>query len=451
MTRFMKLAGFTLLLCVMVVFITRITRPLELLPQAFAQADLCEQPHLDVSLPLNDLGDHEYIRMDGQPTGFTGGLYPDGANQRPDPHNQAGLAIAAQITPLNVDGIPDLQNGRIVMLSIGMSNTNMEFGAFMELVHQHPDVNPRLALVNGAQANRTAEAWVDPDAPPWLEVDNRLAQQGLTRQQVQVAWVKNVHTRGGDFPEKALTLQDDLEAIARNLYTNYPNIKIAYFSSRTRSYMYERGLSPEPVAFEAGFATKWMVEKQIDGSPELNFDPANGPVNAPYLSWGPYLWIDGQNPRSDGRVWLPEDLTSDCTHPSWSGTHKVAEMLWEFFSTDETATGWFLVAGPDLTPSPTAPPTSVPSPSPTPSDTPLPTPSPTVSATPPPTDLPHQQLLPTIHGETPNLSPPSTVMLTPASQATPAEQPRPSWWRPALVAGAIVSTALAVIWIARRR
>lgn len=439
MIRFMKLACFTLVIGVAIVFVTQTVSPLDKPPQAYAQADLCEQPHLDVSLPLNDLGNAEYIRMDGQPTGFTGGLYPDGTNQRPDAHNQAGLAIAAQITPLNVEGTSDPQNGRIVVLSIGMSNTNMEFGSFMEMVHQQPGVNPRLSLVNGAQANRTAEAWVDPDAPPWLEVDNRLAQQGLTRQQVQVAWVKNVHTRGGDFPEKALTLQADLEAIARNLHTNYPNIKIAYFSSRTRSYMYERGLSPEPVAFEAGFATKWMVEKQIDGSPELNFDPANGSINAPYLAWGPYLWIDGQNPRSDGRVWLPEDLTSDCTHPSWSGTQKVAEMLWEFFSTDETATGWFLVAGLDPTPSPT------------PSVTPLPTPSPTASPTPPPTDLPHQQLLPAIHGETPNLSPPSTVMLTPASLATPAEPLPQAWWRPALVVGTIVSTALAVILIIRRR
>ena len=88
-----------------------------------------------------------------------------------------------------------------------------------------------------------------------------------------------------------------------------------------------------------------MIEKQINGDPSLNYDPAKGEVKAPYLSWGPYLWIDGQNPRSDGRVWLEEDMGPDCTHPSLSGNTKVAEMLMEFFKTDLTSRSWFLRPG----------------------------------------------------------------------------------------------------------
>jgi hypothetical protein len=117
-------------------------------------------------------------------------------------------------------------------------------------------------------------------------------------------------------------------------------MQLIYLSSRTRSYTYERGLSPEPVAFETGFAVKWLIEKQINGDPALNFDPEKGDVLAPYLSWGPYLWIDGENERSDGRVWLAEDMAEDCTHPSASGNQKVAEMLYEFFMTDSTS-AWF--------------------------------------------------------------------------------------------------------------
>jgi hypothetical protein len=55
----------------------------------------------------------------------------------------------------------------------------------------------------------------------------------------------------------------NLEAIARNLRTHYPNLKIAFFSSRTRSYTYWRGLSPEPLAFETGFAVI-MVNRKAD-------------------------------------------------------------------------------------------------------------------------------------------------------------------------------------------
>jgi hypothetical protein len=193
--------------------------------------------------------------------------------------------------------------------------------------------------------------WADPNDPVWDVVDQRLASGFFSPQQVQVAWVKLTQIGGGSFPAKAQSIQTDLEAVARNLKTHYPNIKLAYFSSRTRAYdtMFDASgpdLSPEPVAFESGFAVKWLLEAQINGSPDLNFDPANGPVTAPWLSWGPYLWIDGQNPRSDGRVWTQDDLDPDCTHPSSSGSQKVAEMLLQFFKTDSTSTPWFLADNP---------------------------------------------------------------------------------------------------------
>jgi hypothetical protein len=239
----------------------------------------------------------------------------------------------------------------------------MEFGGFINLVREDPEVNPRLVLVNGAQGGRTADRWVDLDAPTWSELNARLDRSNVTPLQVQVAWVKQTLTRGGDFPEKALALQSDLEKIAQNLKTIFPNLQIVYFSSRTRSYTYWRGLSPEPVAFETGFSVRWMLEKQLNGDPEMNFDPSRGEMKMPYLSWGPYLWIDGENPRSDGRVWLQEDLASDCTHPSGSGVAKVAGMLLEFFKTDTTAMPWFLAQSPVASPS--VPPPSVTAGSPT--------------------------------------------------------------------------------------
>jgi hypothetical protein len=292
-----------------------------------------------VSTPLNDLGNRVYIRMDGQNTGFTGGLYPGGSNVRPPAHEAAGLNLARQVVPLDASGNPS-PTGKIVLLGIGMSNAWQEFNAFITRSRTDLGVNSSLVIVNGAQPGQTAQYWIDPTANTWYVANQRLSLRGVTPQQVQVAWVKNTLTGSGLFPEKTQTLQADLETIARNLKINYPNIKIAYYSSRTNSYSYWNGLSPEPNAFETGFAVKWMIEKQINGDPTLNYNPARGPVVAPFLSWGPYLWADGPNPRSDGLVWLQSDMVIDCTHPSTNGEAKIAQLLLDFFKND-TTTGWF--------------------------------------------------------------------------------------------------------------
>src|SRR5690606_32703829 len=98
---------------------------------------------------------------------------------------------------------------------------------------------------------------------------------------------------------------------------------------------------------------RWMIERQINGDPGLNYNPQIGPAPVSYMSWGPYLWIDGENSRSDGRTWPVSNLRSDCVHPSEAGNQAVAEMLLEFFKTDITATPWFLESGVPVSPTPT--------------------------------------------------------------------------------------------------
>lgn len=336
---------------------------------ALQSEELCEAEFISVSRPLNDLGSDQYVRLEDGPTGFSGGLYPGGSNVRPAAHEASGVELAGGITPLDEDGNPD-PLGTIVMTSVGMSNAAMEFREFITRTENDPDVNADLLIVDGSQAGAISTEWTDPNAPTWDVVDDRLAHHGVTPEQVQVVWVKQTRTGSGDFPERAQTVQEDLEIIARNLLIRYPNVKLAYYSSRTRSYTYWSGLSPEPAAFENGFSVKWMIEAQIEGDPNLNFDPQTGSVVAPHLSWGPYLWIDGENARSDGRLWLASDLITDCTHPSESGVDKVAEQLLDFFKTDTTTAPWFLEES--VTPEPTPTPTSTPEPTPTPSPSPPP-------------------------------------------------------------------------------
>lgn len=285
--------------------------------------------------PLTDLGTGFY-------KGNQGGLYPGGSNFRPPAHETAGMELARTIKPLNSRGEPDPE-GRYVLLSIGMSNTAQEFSVFKPLADLYPDKDPHLVIVNGAQGGWTAARIIDPNAAFWTTVDRRLADAGVTPHQVVVAWMKEANANPSQaFPQDAKKLQEELTTIAQILETRFPNIKVAYLSSRIYAGYASTRLNPEPFAYQSGFAVKWLVEAQINGAPELNYDPGIGKVMSPWLSWGPYLWADGLLPRSDGLIWACDDLTDDGTHPSPSGQKKVAQLLLDFFKTDSTTRSWFL-------------------------------------------------------------------------------------------------------------
>ena len=260
-------------------------------------------------------------------------------------HEAIGVSLAEdQVRPLDAQGRPDPTTGRIVLLSLGMSNTSSEFGRFIELVRNDSARNPSLTVVNGAAPNMTADIYRDPSSIAWQRAFDQLAGRNVTRQQVQVAWVKVVLPGFGtdmvdplsNFPVFAETLQADLETVSRHLKTHFPNVRIAYFSSRIRAYVSPRSLSPEPTAYETAFAVRWAIAKQIEGSESLGLNVA------PWMSWGPYLWADGLIPRSDGLTYACADLESDFTHPAAGARQKVADQLRAFFLTDPTATPWFL-------------------------------------------------------------------------------------------------------------
>jgi hypothetical protein len=274
--------------------------------------DTCVIPFAPVATPL----------IDGE------GLYPDGSNRRPAGHEAEGLAAAERITPRNAAGDPDA-GGTIVLLAIGMSNTMIEFRDFERHVAPHqPGINPALVIISGAIAGEPADHWLDPNAPPWHVVGDRLAMRGVTPAQVQAVWLKHAYIGVRPWQE----LQADLETIIGHLRSKFANLQIVYVSSRTRSYTLDpHTTSPEPTAFETGYAVKGVVTKYIGG--EL---PAR-----PFVTWGPYLWADGENSRSDGLMWLAEDLMIDCVHPSGNGARKAANMLLAFFTGDATATSWF--------------------------------------------------------------------------------------------------------------
>src|SRR5439155_14087523 len=206
--------------------------------------------------PLCDLGTRLYKNSPG-------GLYPNGANNRPPAHLTTGLEIARQIRPLNASGQEDTNNGSIVLLSIGMSNTTAEWGnGFMPLASGDSSKSPRLVLVDGAQGGKASTDWTNFNSSTWSTVEQQLAQARVTTNQIQVIWMKHARRNPTNaFPVHAQLLQQDLELILRDAQRKYPNLKIAYLSSRTRSYATNVGaLNPEPFAYESGFAVRWLIE-----------------------------------------------------------------------------------------------------------------------------------------------------------------------------------------------
>jgi len=265
-------------------------------------------------VPLTDMGRRHY-------RGYRGGLYPKGRNRPSKPYLKKGLAAARQVRKVN---------GKIVLLSVGMSNATEEFSAFKDRADHDPTKNPDLTIVDGAQDGWDAERMKN-DPVYWYNIDQRLSDAGVSDEQVQAVWLKEA-IAGEDrrFPRDAKALQADLRAIVRAMRFHYPNLLLIYTSSRTYAGYAIIGLNPEPAAYDSGYAVRGLIQDRMAGK-----------LKGPWIGWGPYLWTDGLRGRRDGLVWTCDDVQEDGTHPSKTGVQKVATMLLNFFKTDPTARRWF--------------------------------------------------------------------------------------------------------------
>jgi hypothetical protein len=296
-------------------------------------------------IPLTDLGTETYKGEDG-------GLYGGGSNEPPPGHRAAVLRELQQIRPLDAEGRP-AGDGKIVLISVGMSNTTMEFQTFKKKADADPLKSPSVLIVDTAQGARVASVWANdaggnrgPD--PWPVVDDRLKDAGVSPNQVQVVWIKHAqnqpHTLSA-FPRMAhaQSLANNTILTLQRLRQRFPNLRIAYLSSRIYAGYATTPLNPEPFAYEGAFAARWVIQAQAAGDPLLNFDPSKGSVLAPAVLWGPYLWTDGVKGRKcDNLAWQKEDVSpKDGTHPSDSGREKVANLLLDFLHNNPLASPWY--------------------------------------------------------------------------------------------------------------
>ncbi len=266
-------------------------------------------------VPLTDMGRRRY-------RGFRGGLYPAGRNRPTPAYLRRGLTASRAVR---------LIDGKIVLLSVGMSNATAEFAAFKRVADRDSAKNPNLTIVDGAQDGWDARR-VRAEPEYWDNVDARLVAADVSANQVQAVWLKeSIAGEDRRFPKDAKALQADLRAIVRTMRVRYPNVRLVYLSSRTYGGYAITGLNPEPAAYDSGYAVRGVIQDRMAGK-----------IKGPWLGWGPYLWTDGVRGRNDGLVWACEDVDDDGTHPSKTGVQKVVNLLVAFFKTDPTARRWFV-------------------------------------------------------------------------------------------------------------
>lgn len=139
-------------------------------------------------IPINDLGQGSFTN-DWKEV-WTGGLYPNGYNAIPYTHKLNGLQKSFEIQCVDKNGNPDPINGKIVWLSIGMSNCTQETQQFLPQANSFIGKNPKLILVDGAQGGQTAQVisspWNSGYNNFWTTVGNRLSNAGVNENQVQV-------------------------------------------------------------------------------------------------------------------------------------------------------------------------------------------------------------------------------------------------------------------------
>ena len=213
-----------------------------------ARAQDCAQTSVGTT-PLTELA--------GTYLGEPGGLYPGGANVPPPQHLDACLRVGrGAIGPVDAAGLPSA-TGSVVLVSIGMSNTTQEFSTFVSDEAGDPDLHPSLRIVDLAQGGQEAGSWSDPASVVWAECDQRLSALSLTPLQVQAAWIKLARRRPdtyGAFPAHAVEMQDRLREAAQLLHAHFPNLRLAYVSSRIYAGYATTALNPEPYAYEEAFS-----------------------------------------------------------------------------------------------------------------------------------------------------------------------------------------------------
>jgi hypothetical protein len=275
------------------------------------------------------------------------GLYPDGGNDIPKAHQQAGVRAAAAIRPLDAAGKPDEQNGKIIGLVLGHSNCQMYFTALQEHLRQHAArLNPRFEMLNAAVGGQQLPEIHQLKGPVWNRAATLLSRPGYSPQQVQVLFLHTTYHGAGNaqkrppgpFPQTMQRMQKDLAEVLEHCLKTYPNLRLAYLTCD--GFRHFTGY--EPHVWQEAFALKWLIESQVRGEEGTAFEDRPGqPRRLPWLQWGPYIWDN---------TWDMSYFT-DGVHPAPKAREIFVRKYMEYLSADPVARGWLLKPAPASGPS----------------------------------------------------------------------------------------------------
>ncbi len=280
-----------------------------------AQGPVCDNDSTGL-IPLIDLGPGYYL-------GYQGGLFPGGANaENPaSQHFKKGRSFARNMQPLDGLGQVNYHDGVVLMGGFGPSLAGKMWDEFVPIVRDTTDdynTNRCFDAINMGAGGKGLDYAIGPDSNKyWNNMLNKIEDKGYTPAQLQVAWMyfndKYDTTNALSFPETPLRIRDNLETYLRMLLDRFPNVQIMFVSGRHYGGYCDTTLeqSPaigEPASYWNNFAVKWLIEDQINGATDLRYFGVNKRV--PFVTWGPYYWTDGNNPRAtDGRAYACSDFS----------------------------------------------------------------------------------------------------------------------------------------------
>lgn len=285
---------------------------------ANAQGPVCDNDSSGL-IPLIDLGPGTYL-------GKQGGLYPGGLNYEntTSAHYKKGKNFAKNLKPLDSLGNISYEKGVVLMAGFGPSVPGHLMDEFVPIVRDTADTefitNICFDAINMCAGGKGLDYAIGPDSTKyWKQMKNKIEEKGYKVEQLQVGWMyfNDKYDSTGvpsSFPETPERIVDDLTFYLHELLEHYPNLKIVFISGRHYGGFADSTLDQypaisEPSSYWNNFAVKWLIERQITGSPELKYFGAN--INSPFISWGPFYWSDGNIPRAtDGVLYQCSDFSS---------------------------------------------------------------------------------------------------------------------------------------------
>jgi hypothetical protein len=287
-----------------------------------------------VKIPINDLGTGTY-------RGFTGGLYPGGANSPSKQYKNDLKNFALSIVPLDSNGIHSFK-GKIGFISLGGSTCGRNMTSLREKTLANPLTNPLLVLVNCSNGGGSSSlnSIMDPNDIYWTHVNSQLKAYHINDKQVQVIYLESDDSSvSHSFPGRIYLVRDDIEEIMRVCKTKFKQLKFIYVLGRTTTFHLTARQNQEPCPYFNGWADKFAIEDQINGLAGTAYKGDS--AVAPMITWGFYQWADGSAiPRQDGFTWQESD-TEDGLHGTDAGQDTLSTRFQNFLLKDKYASLWY--------------------------------------------------------------------------------------------------------------